>query len=188
MERRAVTVRGMVQGVGFRPYVYLLASRWGLNGFVRNESGLVRIEVEGDRPALERFCRELTDRPPPLALIEQVDWEPLGCRGEVDFRIADSTAGGSGEVVVSPDVATCDDCLGELFDPADRRFRYPFLNCTACGPRLTIVRRPPTIGPVRRWPNSRCASTAGGSTTTRTTGDFTPSRPAARAAVRSCGC
>ena len=153
MERRAVTVRGLVQGVGFRPYVYLLASHHRLAGFVRNQSGLVHIEVEGEPPALDRFCRDLSDHAPSLAAIDEIAWEPLGYRGETDFliadsqvtngQIADSTAQVGGDVLVSPDVATCDDCLRELFDPADRRYRYPFLNCTACGPRLTIVRSAP---------------------------------------------
>lgn len=137
-ERRAIAVQGVVQGVGFRPFVYTLATRLALRGFVRNRSGGVWIEVEGDTPALDHFLHELADRPPPLAQIEQLAWEPQPVRGEESFRIESSEASG-GPVFVGPDVATCRDCLAELFDPADRRYRYPFLNCTNCGPRLTII-------------------------------------------------
>lgn len=139
MERRALIVRGIVQGVGFRPHVYRLARRCQLNGSVRNESGSVRIEVEGDAPSLDRFCQELADGAPALAVIAEISCKVVGCRGDSEFRIEDSAAGRSSEVLISPDVATCPDCLLELFDPADRRYRYPFLNCTNCGPRLTIV-------------------------------------------------
>ena len=143
MERRVVTVRGIVQGVGFRPYVYRLARQCQLRGSVRNDSGAVHIEIEGDTRSLDRFCRELANRPPPMAAIRKVSSAVLRCRGDVDFRIVESAAGHSLDIFVSPDVATCPDCLRELFDPADRRYRYPFLNCTDCGPRLTIVRGAP---------------------------------------------
>ncbi|MDB5355407.1 MAG: hypF [Phycisphaerales bacterium] len=139
MERRAIAVRGTVQGVGFRPFVHGLASRLGLRGFVNNSSGGVRIEVEGEAGRLDQFLSDLTAMPPPLARIEDVAWERRPPRGEVDFRIAPSSAEAAGPVVISADVGTCEDCLRELFDPRDRRFRYPFLNCTNCGPRLTIV-------------------------------------------------
>jgi hydrogenase maturation protein HypF len=139
MERRAIEVRGTVQGVGFRPFVYALAARHGLGGFVRNCAGAVVIEVEGEPPALDRFLAELADRPPPLARVESLSWGRRPPRGDRAFRIRPSAAGGGGSVFVSPDVATCPECLAELFDPADRRSGYPFLNCTSCGPRLTIV-------------------------------------------------
>ena len=139
MERRAIEVRGIVQGVGFRPFVYGLATRHRLAGFVRNEAGRVVIEVEGEPPVLDQFLAELADHPPPLALVEHLSWACQTPRGDSTFQIEESTAGASGAVFVSPDVATCADCLAELFDPGDRRFRYPFLNCTNCGPRLTIV-------------------------------------------------
>ena len=143
VERRAIKVRGIVQGVGFRPFVYQLAVRRQLGGFVRNQTGSVLIEVEGKPAALELFLAELTRRPPPLAHIEYVSWEPQTPRGEVRFRIEPSEADSSEVICISPDIATCRDCLSELFDPADRRFRYPFLNCTNCGPRLTIIRGAP---------------------------------------------
>ena len=137
--RRSIAVTGVVQGVGFRPYVHSLASRLGLAGFVRNRTGEVIIEVEGAADALDRFVSELRGRPPPLARIEELRCEERQPRGEAGFRIDPSESHQGGTVFISPDVATCPDCLRELDDPADRRHRYPFLNCTNCGPRLTIV-------------------------------------------------
>lgn len=139
MERRAIVIRGVVQGVGFRPFVYNLAARHRLAGFVRNQTGSVQIEVEGEGPALDRFLTELADRPPPLAEIEHLSWEPRAPLGEVRFRVESSEDDGASPVFVSPDVAVCPDCLAELFDPGDRRHGYPLLNCTNCGPRLTII-------------------------------------------------
>jgi hydrogenase maturation protein HypF len=139
MERRAITVRGIVQGVGFRPFVYGLAARLNLRGFVRNRTGDVRIEVEGDSGSLDLFQQELVSRPPPLARIDQFRADRLDPVGDRAFRIEHSHGDTSGAIYVSPDAAVCDACLAELFDPADRRHRYAFLNCTNCGPRLTIV-------------------------------------------------
>jgi hydrogenase maturation protein HypF len=139
MERRAIEVRGVVQGVGFRPFVYNLAVRLGLTGFVKNQTGRVLIEVEGGPQPLDRFLTELADRPPPLAQIEGLSWEPRAARGDREFRIESSEADGESPVFISPDVATCPECLAEVLDPAARRFGYPFLNCTNCGPRLTII-------------------------------------------------
>jgi hydrogenase maturation protein HypF len=138
-ERRAIAVRGIVQGVGFRPFVYGLAERLGLGGFVRNQTGTVWIEVEGDGPSLDRFLLLLSGQAPPLAHIDHLSWERRPPCGEERFRI-EASAGDAGDAIfVSPDVAACADCLAEMFDPADRRYLYPFLNCTNCGPRLTIV-------------------------------------------------
>lgn len=139
MERRAIAIQGTVQGVGFRPFVFGLASRLNLRGFVHNSTGGVRIEVEGESPRLDQFLSDLTTDPPPLARIDDLVWERRPTRGESEFRIEHSVVEAAGPVVISPDVATCDACLAELFDPSDRRYRYPFLNCTNCGPRLTIV-------------------------------------------------
>jgi hydrogenase maturation protein HypF len=139
MERRAIVVRGIVQGVGFRPFVYNLAARLRLHGYVKNQTGSVLIEVEGESPSLERFLAELTGKPPPLAQIEDVSWEPRAVRGERHFRIAPSGSEAPNPVFLSPDVATCPECLAELLNPSDRHFDYPFLNCTNCGPRLTII-------------------------------------------------
>jgi hydrogenase maturation protein HypF len=139
MERRAITVDGIVQGVGFRPFVYGLAVELGLVGFVKNQTGRVLIEAEGESAALDRFLNELKSSAPPLARIEAVDWHAREPTREIAFRIEPSDAEAASPVFISPDVATCDACLAELFDPADRRAGYPFLNCTHCGPRLTIV-------------------------------------------------
>jgi hydrogenase maturation protein HypF len=142
-ERRAIAVSGIVQGVGFRPFVYRLASGLSLGGFVRNQTSGVWIEVEGEGPALDRFLDELARKAPPLARIEELRWEPRATRGESRFRIESSQVAPSAGVFISPDVAPCTSCLRELFDPHDRRYLYPFLNCTECGPRLTIVRGAP---------------------------------------------
>src|ERR687897_1446000 len=141
--RRGITVRGIVQGVGFRPFVYALARRHGLSGMVRNDAEGVSIEVEGAPEELEHFVRVLEEDPPPLAMVESVFWQPLATLGDVEFRIEESREGLRRQALVSPDVATCDDCLAELLDPTDRRYRYPFTNCTNCGPRFTITRTVP---------------------------------------------
>ncbi len=138
MERRAFVVRGIVQGVGFRPFVYGIAREHELGGFVLNDGEGVVIEVEGNAPALERFARALVDEVPPLAQVDSVETRPVAPRGETTFRIEASEATGS-TALIPADVATCDDCLRELFDPQDRRYRYPFINCAHCGPRFTIV-------------------------------------------------
>jgi hydrogenase maturation protein HypF len=133
-------VEGTVQGVGFRPYVYRLAGEMGLAGYVLNDSSGVVVEVEAASEAVERFLARLPAEAPPLASVERVTAERLEELGEHGFSIRDSPRGGEPRAAVTPDSATCPDCLAELFDPADRRFRYPFTNCTNCGPRFTIVR------------------------------------------------
>jgi hydrogenase maturation protein HypF len=143
VNRRLVMVSGTVQGVGFRPYVYQLAHRLGLRGSVWNRADGVAIEVEGEPAALDRFLKDLMAAPPPLACIESVRWVPQPARGDDTFRIEASEADQTGPVSIAADVATCDACLAELLDPADRRYRYPFLNCAHCGPRLTIIRATP---------------------------------------------
>jgi hydrogenase maturation protein HypF len=134
-----ISVRGVVQGVGFRPFVYQLARRHNLRGWVCNTSGDVRIEVEGEAGDIKGFLRGLREQAPPLAHIESIAaaaGEPAGYR---NFEIRRSIAEAGGYQLVSPDIATCPDCLKEVFDPADRRYRYPFTNCTNCGPRFTII-------------------------------------------------
>ncbi|HWF35666.1 MAG TPA: carbamoyltransferase HypF [Solirubrobacteraceae bacterium] len=141
--RASVRVEGTVQGVGFRPYVYRLAGELGLDGFVLNDSRGVLIEIEGVPEGVEEFLARLAAEAPPLARVEHVraeDREPTGAAG---FSIRESPRDGVPDSPVTPDSATCADCLAELFDPADRRFRYPFTNCTNCGPRFTIVRGVP---------------------------------------------
>ncbi len=138
--RRRLVVRGIVQGVGFRPFVYGLAVRHQLAGFVGNDSQGVFIEVEGPPDAIDAFIGELRAHPPPLASIESIASEALPPKGETAFVIVASAQQAGASTSISPDVAICADCLRELFDPSDRRYRYPFINCTNCGPRFTIIR------------------------------------------------
>ena len=136
-------MRGAVQGVGFRPFVYRLATELGLSGWVLNDVRGVEVEVEGTAPSLEAFLARLRADAPPRAVVRSVHASWLEPAGFASFEIRRSTGGGEKSVAVLPDLATCDDCLAELDDPSDRRFRYPFLNCTNCGPRFTIVRALP---------------------------------------------
>jgi hydrogenase maturation protein HypF len=141
--RRRVRVSGLVQGVGFRPYVHGLATELGLAGHVGNDTAGVFIEVEGERLAVEAFERRLPVEVPPLARVDAVDATTIAAVGELVFRITESVADSQVRTFVAPDVAVCDDCLRELSDPGDRRYRYPFVNCTNCGPRFTITVRLP---------------------------------------------
>jgi hydrogenase maturation protein HypF len=143
--RRRVKARveGTVQGVGFRPYVYRLAGELDLSGFVLNDAAGVLLEVEGQTEAVDAFLARLAPQAPPLALVERIRTEDRRPTGEAGFAILPSPPAGSAEAPVAPDSATCADCLAELFDPRDRRFRYPFINCTNCGPRFTIVKSVP---------------------------------------------
>ena len=136
---RMLHVRGTVQGVGFRPFVYRLASRLGLRGWVRNNLGDVAIYLEGPGDAVSRFPELLVAELPPLARVDEVCAEPVAPIGCADFRIVESAAEQAGSPCIPPDVATCEECLRELFTVGDPRYRYPFTNCTNCGPRLTII-------------------------------------------------
>ena len=138
-ERLKVTVRGAVQGVGFRPFVYRLARELGLTGWVRNFPGGVEIEAEGDRAALDSFLLRLDRERPPRASLHGMECTVLDAAGYEDFSILPSRASGRREVFVLPDIAVCPECLQEVFDPGNRRFRYPFTNCTNCGPRYSII-------------------------------------------------
>jgi hydrogenase maturation protein HypF len=142
VQRRRIAIEGTVQGVGFRPFVHQLASRHGLGGFALNDGRGVLVEVEGDPSALESFATALEREAPALARVENVGTETLPPVGERDFRIESSVAGET-TAPIPADVATCEECLRELWDPGDRRHRYPFINCTQCGPRFTIVERSP---------------------------------------------
>jgi hydrogenase maturation protein HypF len=135
---RKYRVNGIVQGVGFRPFVYGLAVEHGIAGRVANTAAGVRIHAEGPAESVKRFGRDLADRKPPLAHVTAVGAEDAVDEGLTDFVIV-SSEGGETATLISPDMAVCDDCLRELRDPADRRFRYPFINCTHCGPRYTII-------------------------------------------------
>ncbi|TDC47809.1 carbamoyltransferase HypF [Actinomadura sp. KC345] len=137
--RVGVRVEGVVQGVGFRPFVHGLATGLGLSGLVGNDAGGVFIEVEGAPETVGRFLDGLRADPPRLAVVERLTTRELDARGRDGFAIVRSDAAGERRALVSWDSATCDDCLRELRDPADRRHGYPFINCTNCGPRFTIV-------------------------------------------------
>jgi hydrogenase maturation protein HypF len=160
--RTGVRVEGVVQGVGFRPFVYSLATSLGLSGLVGNDVDGVFAEVEGSEEAAAKFLVLLEQEAPPLARIERVITRPLGVTGSSGFVIAPSVPGGQRRTLVSADSATCDDCLRELADPADRRYRYPFINCTNCGPRFTIVRDVPYDRPLTTMSGfamcARCAA------------------------------
>jgi hydrogenase maturation protein HypF len=143
IERRRILIQGIVQGVGFRPFVYGQALQWGLVGFVLNDSEGVTIEVEGASESLDGFQQDLHKKTPPLARIDTLTAESIAPCYDSAFTIAQSKAGTERQALISPDTATCDDCLHELFDPGDRRFHYPFINCTNCGPRFTIIQDVP---------------------------------------------
>jgi hydrogenase maturation protein HypF len=137
--RFRLVVRGAVQGVGFRPFVYRRAQALGLVGWVGNAAEGVLIEAEGDRGTIADFIAELREAPPPNAAVSAIDAREIAPCGDVAFAIRPSTLLGARTAEPLPDLATCDDCLGELFDPADRRHLYPFINCTRCGPRYSII-------------------------------------------------
>ncbi|MFB8274677.1 carbamoyltransferase HypF [Nocardia colli] len=137
--RRKVVVRGVVQGVGFRPFVYTTAAELALSGRVSNDSSGVIVEIEGAPADLDEFVRRMRESAPPLAVVESVEQETIPLRGGTGFHIADTTRDGAGRTLASPDVALCADCARELADPANRRHRHPFINCTNCGPRFTII-------------------------------------------------
>ena len=160
MVRTLLRVTGTVQGVGFRPFVYRHAVALGLVGTVRNDSEGVLIDVEGDPAGVAALERVLTESPPPLARVASVEARPVAPDGERDdFRIVETDAVGPLATAVSIDTAACDDCLAEVDDPGDRRYRYPFTNCTNCGPRYTITRRVPYDRPTTTMAGfSMCAA------------------------------
>ena len=134
-----IDIRGVVQGVGFRPFIYRLAHRFGLAGWVRNTSKNVEIEVEGPREKLFAFLKAVEEEAPPMSKIKEIRWEEKAPKGYTSFEIRKSLREEGEYQLVSPDIATCGECLREIFDPKDRRYRYPFTNCTNCGPRFTII-------------------------------------------------
>ncbi|MEF3191598.1 MAG: carbamoyltransferase HypF [Campylobacterales bacterium] len=142
-QRRRYLLRGIVQGVGFRPFVWRIANEAGLTGFVRNGLAGVEIEAEGSKEALERFEASLFGTFPPLARIDHWQKIEIEARGDEAFVILSSEAKEGGYSMVPPDIALCPACLSEMNDPSNRRYRYPFINCTDCGPRYTIIRRLP---------------------------------------------
>jgi hydrogenase maturation protein HypF len=140
LRRVRVRVDGTVQGVGYRPFVYRVAGELGVVGWVLNDERGVLVEAEGPPEVVEAFVARLRDDAPPLADVRAVDSEEVDALGAAGFEIVASERGGAATAPVTPDSATCEDCLAELADPEDRRYRYPFINCTNCGPRFTIVR------------------------------------------------
>ena len=153
----AIHVQGIVQGVGFRPFVYGLAQRHGLGGWVLNNSSGVDIRVYGESTDIDAFLRDLQEEKPPLATIDSIGVLPVPVPDPAPGHVADAThtfvirtseEQPQAFVPISPDIAACEDCLHELWDPDDRRYRYPFINCTNCGPRFTIVRDIPYDRPL----------------------------------------
>ena len=149
--RWAITVRGVVQGVGFRPFIYNAARARGLSGWVQNHSGTVHVEAEGDRASLDEFLAAIRHDHPPQARIDAVEVQAIACRSHAaqrdepaeGFSIRASLAAAAPQPTVPADLATCDLCLAEIHDPAGRRWHYPFTNCTNCGPRWSIIRQLP---------------------------------------------
>ncbi len=139
MKSLHITVRGVVQGVGFRPFIYRLAHEHKLAGWVRNTSGSVEIEVEGEESAVARLLEDIRRSAPPMAQIEEIASSPIPHQGHADFKILESRPEPGQYQLVSPDIATCGACRQEVFSPQDKRYRYPFTNCTNCGPRFTII-------------------------------------------------
>jgi hydrogenase maturation protein HypF len=137
--RLRVCVHGVVQGVGFRPFVYTAAAALGLSGSVRNDTSGAIVEVEGDPVEIDNFLAQLRDRPPPLAVVESIETQDIPTVGGTGFTIADTSRSDGGRTLASPDVAMCADCATEQRDPSNRRYRHAFVNCTNCGPRFTII-------------------------------------------------
>jgi hydrogenase maturation protein HypF len=143
VKRFSVHVRGAVQGVGFRPFVYRLANRLNLKGWVVNNPSGVEIEIEGPLGRLESFLEDLRGEKPPMALIQSLEHTVLEPSGYEGFEIRESSEDEEKTVLVLPDIGTCEECLEEIDGDEERRFRYPFTNCTNCGPRYTIIDRLP---------------------------------------------
>jgi hydrogenase maturation protein HypF len=142
IKRLRISITGIVQGVGFRPFVYRHAQKFRLTGWVQNGSAGVLMEAQGDQPQLDEFLRLLEAEAPPLSLISAIATAEIPAISESDFKIIESSTN-SGSTLVSPDCDVCPDCLAELFDPSDRRYCYPFINCTNCGPRYSIITNTP---------------------------------------------
>ncbi len=190
-----ISVRGVVQGVGFRPFVYSLAARCGVRGWVRNTSAGVEVLAEGAPAAVAAFAEALPAEAPPRSHIAAYEVREVPPGAAVDgpapgeaFVILESAADPAAYQLVSPDIATCADCRRELLDPDDRRHDYPFTNCTNCGPRFTIIEDLPYDRERTTMRRSRSVPPAGGSTRTRPTGASTPSPTRVPSAGRACGC
>ncbi|MGB9677683.1 MAG: carbamoyltransferase HypF, partial [Candidatus Ratteibacteria bacterium] len=142
-KRYRILIKGKVQGVGFRPTVFRYANEFYLSGFVCNTENGVLIEVEGDEEKINDFIKKIKNSPPERAEIKKIDIKKIELKNDSQFKIIESIKEKKSDVEISPDIATCNDCLKELFNPLDRRYLFPFINCTNCGPRFTIIKRTP---------------------------------------------
>jgi hydrogenase maturation protein HypF len=151
MKGTAIHITGIVQGVGFRPWVWRMASELGLSGTVRNDFDGVRIELFGKADV---FLQSLENNPPPLSRIDSIRTTEIESSKPAGFRILESGEGGDALLRISPDIALCDECRAELFNPSDRRHSYPFINCVNCGPRFSIIEKLPYDRPNTSMPNT----------------------------------
>ncbi|MCF6154327.1 MAG: carbamoyltransferase HypF [Candidatus Brocadia sp.] len=143
LERIQISVRGLVQGVGFRPFIYNLATKFSLAGFVQNDTNGVFIDVEGRNESIKEFLDHLMKSPPPHVIIEDIRYRSFPPKGYKEFVIEESAIKEGDTTIVSADISICQDCFNEMHDPTERRYRYPFINCTNCGPRFTIIKNTP---------------------------------------------
>lgn len=187
IEALDIHVTGIVQGVGFRPFVYRMAKKYLINGWVLNAADGVNIHAEGESRLLDEFVIELSENAPAAAQVKEIELKevPLQDFDSFEIRFSDDAAVQE-TTLVSADLATCDDCAAELFNPNDRRFRYPFINCTNCGPRFTIIDALPydrASTSMRDFP--MCEPAALPNTPTRSTAASTRSRTRASSAART---
>ena len=144
MERALIKIHGIVQGVGFRPFIHRLVREFGLKGTIKNTSSGVELELDGEKEILEKLVKEIPQRAPALAVIEAMEAQyGLSCAGFESFTILASKQEAVRNTLISPDICICDDCLREMLTRGDRRYHYPFINCTNCGPRFTIIKDVP---------------------------------------------
>ena len=184
VEALNIHVKGIVQGVGFRPFVYRIAKKHLVNGWVLNAVDGVHVHAEAETELLDAFVVALSEEAPAAAVVKEIDLAEVPVEGFKDFeiRFSDEEAAGS-TTLVSPDLATCDDCRRELFDPSNRRYRYPFINCTNCGPRFTIIQQLPYDRAKTSMGQFQLIPPAPTSTPIPPTAAFTPNRtPASPAA------
>ena len=183
--RTQIQIRGIVQGVGFRPFVFALAAENSLKGQVLNNAIGVLVDVEGENENVEQFINSIKTNPPPLSFIESVTQKNISEHANFQtFEILTSETNGNRFVPISADIATCADCLREMFDAEDRRFLYPFINCTNCGPRFTIIENVPYDRAQTTMREFEMCEDCLANTKIRSTEDFTPNRLAVRNVVR----
>jgi len=181
--RLDVRLCGGVQGVGLRPAIWRLSQRWPLAGWVRNDSDGVSIVLEGQAADLRAWLAALPAALPPLAQVDHAELSVQPCQGETGFAVIDSQPGTGGGARLPPDLAPCPACLAELFDPSNRRWRHPFINCTDCGPRFTVSRRLPYDRAHTSLAGFALCPDCAGNTVSRLTGAFMPSRLPAHTAA-----